>query len=317
MSTEIEQSIVEGDSSPSFLFNDPVIIYKNRAERLKELAQTNDFAEYLNFLSDLCKSQAILAEELLNQKFDKKEKISIQKTFSVLEKISETRELDSLFKKLLQNVPCTTNELKSIVENLNQWSTDQIVKYSIILMDGDFGQIDLRFSPFISAFLQVMSSTEIYSTYSIDTEFLNSLQIPKIELESNTEIELPIRDNCPMCNSPFVCGVIYATGEIKGLRYLHCSLCETEWKYTRLQCVACESQAHLSYYHIDGKNEGLKVEVCENCGHYTKLIYLEKLPQAEPIADDLDGIYLDLMMNEKGIHPYSFNFFLLPLAQNM
>jgi FdhE protein len=54
----------------------------------------------------------------------------------------------------------------------------------------------------------------------------------------------------------------------------------------------------------------VKAEVCEACGRYLKLFYLERRPAAEPIADDLATFSIDLLVSEKGYVKSGINLFL-------
>jgi len=106
-----------------------------------------------------------------------------------------------------------------------------------------------------------------------------------------------VSEGCPACGAPPVVGVVL--GDDK-LRYLVCGLCATQWHHTRVQCVLCRSAAKLSYFGIDGDDGPAKAEACEDCQAYLKLLYVEKAPRLEPVADDVASLALDLLMAEKG-----------------
>jgi len=106
-----------------------------------------------------------------------------------------------------------------------------------------------------------------------------------------------VAEGCPACGAPPVVGVVL--GDDK-LRYLVCGLCATQWHHTRVQCVLCRSAARLSYFTIDGDEGPAKAEACEDCHAYLKLLYVEKAPRLEPVADDVASLALDLLMAEKG-----------------
>jgi FdhE protein len=114
---------------------------------------------------------------------------------------------------------------------------------------------------------------------------------------------------CPVCGSPPVAGIVLGD---RPLRYLTCSLCAAEWYLPRLTCAHCGSTADLSYYLVDGTPPGIKAEACARCRHYLKLLYLEHLPAADPVADDVASVALDLLMGEEGFARAGVNPFLLP-----
>ncbi|MET0226457.1 MAG: formate dehydrogenase accessory protein FdhE, partial [Dokdonella sp.] len=43
-------------------------------------------------------------------------------------------------------------------------------------------------------------------------------------------------------------------------------------------------------------------ESCDVCHSYRKIVYQEKDPKVEPLADDLATLSLDLLLGESGYH---------------
>lgn len=96
-----------------------------------------------------------------------------------------------------------------------------------------------------------------------------------------------------------VCGAAPAVGLILGddrLRYLCCGLCASAWHHTRVQCVLCRSAADLSYLEVEGASIPAKAEACQACRAWLKLLYVERAPALEPLADDVATLSLDLLM---------------------
>ena len=120
-------------------------------------------------------------------------------------------------------------------------------------------------------------------------------------------VERP-KSGCPVCGSPPVAAIVQGDG----LRYLTCSLCAAEWHLPRVVCATCRSTARLSYCTVEGDPGTVKAEACEECGTYLKLFYPERGPRAEPLADDLATLPLDLLMAEEGYARGGVNLFLLP-----
>jgi len=54
----------------------------------------------------------------------------------------------------------------------------------------------------------------------------------------------------------------------------------------------------------------VKAEVCEGCNGYLKLFYLEWRPGAEPAADDLATLPLDVLVSDQGYVRNGMNLFL-------
>ena len=96
-----------------------------------------------------------------------------------------------------------------------------------------------------------------------------------------------------------------------GLRYLTCSLCNTQWHAVRIKCVFCDTTKGIAYYGIEGGSAAVKAESCDACQGYLKILYMEKDPNVDALADDVASVALDVLMAESGITRHGVNFFLL------
>jgi FdhE protein len=105
---------------------------------------------------------------------------------------------------------------------------------------------------------------------------------------------------CPCCGFPPVAGIVRMDGDVPGRRYLHCTLCNTEWYFERVTCAACRDSSQVSYYYIEGGSGAVGAEACGACKSYLKILYQKKSPQGDPVADDLSSVSLDLLMDEAG-----------------
>jgi FdhE protein len=105
---------------------------------------------------------------------------------------------------------------------------------------------------------------------------------------------------CPVCGSLPAIGIVRADGTEKGLRYLCCSLCASQWHMVRVKCSNCEATQGISYYSLERSNGAVKAESCAECNTYLKLLYLDKDSGMEAMADDLATLSLDMLMDETG-----------------
>ncbi|WP_395665040.1 formate dehydrogenase accessory protein FdhE [Methylocella sp.] len=110
---------------------------------------------------------------------------------------------------------------------------------------------------------------------------------------------LPERGLCPCCGSTPVASLVTASGKTPGARYLHCSICGTAWNYVRAQCVSCGESRSTAVRSFEGE-ELVKAETCDECRSYAKIIYQSKDTAADPYADDLLTLGLDLKTSEAG-----------------
>ena len=129
---------------------------------------------------------------------------------------------------------------------------------------------------------------------------------------------------CPVCGSHPVASVVRIGGQAQGYRYLHCSVCESEWHMVRVKCSCCEGNGKVAYHGLVGKdadpqgenvaaaregktldkaNDPTKVaraETCDDCGTYRKIFNQEHDYHVEPLADDLASMLLDVLVAEAG-----------------
>jgi FdhE protein len=111
---------------------------------------------------------------------------------------------------------------------------------------------------------------------------------------------LPQRGLCPCCGSTPIAGLVTGAGQNPGARYLYCSLCATAWNHVRAVCITCGGSRAISLEGIEGDSGIVKAETCGDCHTYAKMIYQAQDMKADPVADDLASLGLDLLVAEAG-----------------
>ena len=103
---------------------------------------------------------------------------------------------------------------------------------------------------------------------------------------------------CPVCGGM----PLLAYLEEGGKRFGTCSVCEFTWPLPRFVCPYCENTDQQQFrYFFTEKEKGLRLEVCEACKHYLKIIDLrEWRVDPLPLLDDLVTTHLDLWARNKG-----------------
>lgn len=161
------------------------------------------------------------------------------------------------------------------------------------LLRGAFDAVDLAVAPLIGAALQVQWT------------YLAGRLPPR---QGGLAAE-PVF--CPICGSHPVASVIRVDASAKGLRYLHCSLCGTEWHVVRAKCSNCDNSKDIGYYSIEGRDPFARAETCPACRSYLKVFLQEHCPDVDPTSDDLATLALDLCMGDNNYAKSGVNFFLL------
>ena len=105
---------------------------------------------------------------------------------------------------------------------------------------------------------------------------------------------------CPCCGFLPVASLVRVDGPVANLRYLHCALCNTEWNLVRVKCAACDDNGKVSYRQIENGNGIVRAEVCDTCHSYLKIVHRDRDPAADPVADDLASLAIDMLVDEAG-----------------
>lgn len=74
---------------------------------------------------------------------------------------------------------------------------------------------------------------------------------------------------CPACGSPPVASIVRLSSGVNNLRYLHCSLCNSEWNVPRAVCTACGDDAGVAQQQIEGSSGAVRAETCDACARAT------------------------------------------------
>jgi len=104
----------------------------------------------------------------------------------------------------------------------------------------------------------------------------------------------------------FICGVPASLAELQGneqAKHLRCGQCGADWVVRRLQCVYCgnEDASRLGILSPEGRRENVRVDVCDKCHGYLKVIaHFAPCSPEELAVEDLSTLYLDCLAQERG-----------------
>jgi len=85
-----------------------------------------------------------------------------------------------------------------------------------------------------------------------------------------------LKGNCPYCGYMPGFSKIVESGENK--RVLHCSLCECEWAFPRMQCHICGNTDHdtLGFFEYEDAPD-YRAYYCDKCRNYIKSVRIPKM----------------------------------------
>ena len=293
-------------SIPRIRLPDRALIFARRATRLRKLAVDAALGDYLHFLAALVDAQhaalaqlsvALPAEAHIERSGEHGMPPIHASTWPRAHEWRAT--LESLCAALAarSDFPAGVREGISMSRRATSaWIETQASS----LLDAQNDTIDARVAPLVMAALQVHW---VALTTHFAADGVQALDVPGV---------------CPLCGMLPVASIVYAQSPYQGYRYLHCALCATEWHMVRVQCTQCgASGKSIGYHSLESKTTdktpskdgapAVRAETCEECHGYSKILYQEKDPGVEPVADDVASLALDLLLGEQGYHRASSN----------
>lgn len=289
------------EETPLLFYPNLDALYADRAKRFNTLAIDHPFGDYLGFSAQLADALAKTHACFPLDK-DLADVVKHAELEDLLPLDCRTLARDPLWREMFASLIDTllANEalnetIRHTLTTLKSMPSDELERLATALLTQDLSTISSDKALFIWAALSLY--------WAKMAQQLSKVSMAKVETGEH-------RQFCPICHSAPVASVVHV-GAQAGTRYLHCSLCETEWYLPRAKCTNCEEMAELTYLSLDDENAPIKAECCQQCHSYLKVIYQEKLPNLDVIADDLAALILAAKVEEEGfscsgINPYLF-----------
>jgi FdhE protein len=107
---------------------------------------------------------------------------------------------------------------------------------------------------------------------------------------------------CPICGEFPSIALIEEEG---GKRFLHCSSCGQDWRFTRVVCPHCgnEAQQGMDYFYVENKTQE-SAFVCDKCRKYLVTLYrVGHLYVRDMDISAISLVHLDMIMQDKGYFP--------------
>lgn len=261
---------------------DPGAIFATRAARLEFLAGYNaNLAPYLRFLAGICRAQDALARELPRPAAPPAAHVEQARAHRMppLDRgemraglaLALTGLLDRLAGlEMPEAARLALDALRDAAPEDRDWVMTNVLTDTI---PADSIAPHL----FAAAALQVHAS-------------LMAATLPVDRL-------VPIRMGiCPACGGRPAASMVTGNMGAEGARYCSCATCQTLWNEVRVKCTCCGSTKGITYRSVETGEATIKAECCRECGKWVKIMYQNKNPTLEPIADDVASLGLDLMM---------------------
>jgi FdhE protein len=283
------EGVLGGVQAPeAIVLADPLKRFADTSARLDALAPGHPMEDWLRFMSQLARGQHAAATLA---------KSPATPDPSAIEQAVEAR-MPPLSADGHRRDPAWRDGLATLLDNFNPASApSQALAIVSELRAADAATIERLADAFLrgqvepsqaGAALYVAAALQVYFT-----RMAASLPVSSLRL-------LEQRGLCPCCGSTPSAGLVTASGQTPGARYLYCSLCSTAWNHVRAVCITCGGSRSIALEGIEGDSGTVKAETCNECHTYAKMIYQKQDTTADPFADDLATLGLDVLVGEAG-----------------
>lgn len=261
--------------------------FTDRAARLRQLAADNAMGDYLRFVAGIADTQHWAMQNLPAVMLPKPGHVEGCREHGMpplnVQSHPRDRAWCDILRMMLRRIANQTEgKVRDTAARLENQCDELYEAQASKLLAGITLGLDLATAPFIGAAIQV------YWTHM--ATMLGPEAFGRIDAIAV----------CPACGSRPVASVVRVGAKENGLRFLHCSVCSTEWHVPRIQCSSCESTRGIQYHFVEGGSRAAQAEGCDECGTYLKIFHMELDTQVEPYADDLASLPLDILMSDSG-----------------
>lgn len=301
-SLQPDPSMIGGISKAPFaLMPNPARLFRERATRFEVLAEASNLAPYLKFLAGIVRIQADLVSELSPVQLVEVEQVTraregamppIDRATMILSE--EYRETIRLFldHAWALEMPAAAAEALEAVRSADDetlaWMAGNVIADSLPVES-------------LAHHLYVAAATQIHAA-RLATGLDGKGLVP---------VSIGV---CPSCGGKPAGSMVIGVQGAEGARYACCSCCATMWNEVRVKCLACGSTKGVGYrsIEVDGGEEAvIKAETCDSCNSWSKILYQNKNPTLEMVADDVASLGLDLLMKETDYRRAGFDPFLI------
>ena len=274
-------------AAPAFLLPLPGMLFADRADRFAELAARHGLGDWLAFLGQLTRAQHAALQALPLLPLPDAATLAQARKHAMPPLNAGAPARPAVWRAVLRQLAAALDgaapeAARIVLVGLAAADDSRLEALADALVAGEPEADDLAALPFVAAALQVVF-TRLAS-----------------ELDPGQLQPLDARALCPCCGSPPVASIVRVGTTIDRLRYLHCSLCNSEWHLPRATCTACGSDEALALLEPEGGQGAVRAEACDACRSYLKIVDQQKDAGVDPVADDLATLSLDLLVDAAG-----------------
>jgi FdhE protein len=310
-----EIAVQAGHQAPHLRLPERDTVFGEREMRLRQLAASHTMRDFLLFMAEVARAQQQVLLSHPSVALPAASVIDSASRLGVAPLPSDTWQRDpawlvafrQLLSLLLPRLPggVALERVRTLTSADEAWIEQQADR----LLNGVMLGLDLATAPLIAAGLQTYWTHLVLATQGSRS----ADRAPPFGRVDDATL-------CPCCASRPTSSVVRIGSDSSGYRYLHCSLCSAQWHMVRIKCTNCESTKGIHYQSMQAMDtetsshdakRAVEAETCDECGHYLKIVHMERDPHVEPAADDLATVTLDLLVAEAGFQRHGINLMLL------
>jgi len=294
--------IKSASEPPHVIAPDAASVFATRAQRFDQLAAGHSLGDWLRFLAAITRAQHEALQSLPQLPLPAAATLALAREHRMPPLPAQSWPRDPAWRKSLAQIvaavaPAAPEAARKDLARLAGYDAERIEALAERVLHTELYGDDAALLPYVAAALQVLWTG---GAARLGVAEIAALDVPGV---------------CPCCGFLPVASVVRGIGEVSGLRYLHCALCNTEWNLVRVKCAACDATEGISYRHLEAEGkqgaEAVRAETCDSCKSYLKIVYTEKGP-VDPVADDLATLALDILVDEAGYARSGPNLLLVP-----
>ncbi|MCI0756764.1 formate dehydrogenase accessory protein FdhE [Teichococcus vastitatis] len=277
---------------------DPTALFRQRAERFAVLAEGHDLAPYLRFLGALSAVQADLVACLPAPDAVPPEQVERARANAMppldrgaLGASEDFRATLVRFLEAAASVEMPAPAAAALAE------LHQAPRTALGEMIGNVMGDAIPFE-MLAQHLFLSAATQVHAARLAAT----------LEADKLVPLETGL---CPVCGGPPASSVVVGVQGAEGARYAACAFCGTRWNEVRIKCLACGSTKGVGYKSAGTENATVKAECCDSCRSWVKILYADRNPALEAVADDVASLGLDLLMQNTEYRRAGFDPFLI------
>ena len=292
---EPDPSMIGGvDEAVFALLPRPMTLFQTRAKRFAFLAESSELKPYLAFLAELTRLQARLLVQLP----------PLKPLMSADIARAKAAKMPLIDRAALVDDPELIMTLAALTEEAAQLEMPEPARIALNAVRSAL-ESDRRW-----LLGNVLSDTIPEDSTAPHLFTWAAVQLHMARLAANldpADLQPVSVGVCPSCGGRPAVSAVKSDDKIENVRYCTCATCATQWNEVRVKCMCCGSTKGISYRSAETHEATVKAECCSECNSWVKILYQNKNPSLEPMADDVGSLGLDMMMKQSPFKRAGFN----------